>query len=116
MIGPALVTKDVIPDPQTLNIWTKVNGVMMQNDTTANMLFGVKQLVSFFSMGITLLPGDIIFTGTPSGVQLGKANPVWLDDGDVVEVGLDQLGTCTNTITHISANQSNFNPLGVFDL
>jgi len=58
------VTKDVIPDPQTLNIWTKVNGVMMQNDTTANMLFGVKQLVSFFSMGITLLPGDIIFTGT----------------------------------------------------
>ncbi|KAG6852949.1 hypothetical protein C0991_007929 [Blastosporella zonata] len=62
--GPAIVSTSIIPDPQTLNIWTKVNGVTMQNDTTANMIFGVKHLVSFFSMGITLLPGDVIFTGT----------------------------------------------------
>lgn len=62
--GPALVSTNVIKDPQTLNIWTKVNGNTMQNETTANMIFGVAQLVSFFSMGITLLPGDIIFTGT----------------------------------------------------
>lgn len=62
--GPAIVSTSLIPDPQTLNIWTKVNGVMKQNDTTANMIFGVKHLVSFFSMGTTLLPGDVIFTGT----------------------------------------------------
>ncbi|KAG5352844.1 hypothetical protein C0989_012598 [Termitomyces sp. Mn162] len=62
--GPAIVSTNIISDPQTLNIWTKVNGETKQNDTTANMIFGVKHLVSFFSMGITLLPGDVIFTGT----------------------------------------------------
>lgn len=62
--GPAIVSTREIPDPQTLNIWTKVNGVTQQNSSTANMIFGVKHLVSFFSMGTTLLPGDIIFTGT----------------------------------------------------
>ncbi|KAF5379401.1 hypothetical protein D9615_006573 [Tricholomella constricta] len=98
--GSAIVSTNIIPDPQKLNIWTKVNGVMMQNETTANMIFGVKHLVSFFSMGTTLMPGDVIFTGTPSGVILGKANPVWLTDGDVVEVGLENVGTCTNTMRH----------------
>ncbi|KAJ6524542.1 hypothetical protein B0H19DRAFT_1340490 [Mycena capillaripes] len=98
--GPAIVSTSIITDPQTLNLWTKVNGVLMQNDTTASMIFNVAQLVSFFSMGITLLPGDIIFTGTPSGVNLGKANPQWLTNGDVVEVGTENIGTCTNTITY----------------
>ncbi|KAF7326624.1 Fumarylacetoacetate hydrolase domain-containing protein 2 [Mycena venus] len=98
--GPAIVSTNIIKDPQTLNLWTKVNGVLKQNDTTANMIFGVAQLVSFFSMGITLLPGDIIFTGTPSGVNLGKTNPQWLTNGDVVEVGTENIGTCTNTITY----------------
>ncbi|KAJ3763488.1 hypothetical protein EV360DRAFT_91858 [Lentinula raphanica] len=109
--GPALVTKDLIPNPQNLSIFAKVNGVTMQNDTTANMLFGVADLVSFFSMGITLLPGDIIYTGTPSGVQLGKPDPVWLVDGDVVEVGLEGLGTCTSTITYSNATESAFDPI-----
>ncbi|KAJ6578893.1 hypothetical protein DFH09DRAFT_1260627 [Mycena vulgaris] len=99
--GPAIVSTSIITDPQNLNLWTKVNGVLMQNDTTASMIFGVAHLVSFFSMGITLLPGDIIFTGTPSGVNLGKANPVWLTNGDVVEVGTENIGTCTNTITYV---------------
>jgi len=99
--GPALVSTTLITDPQNLTLWTKVNGVTMQNETTANMIFGVKQLVSFFSMGITLLPGDIIFTGTPSGVNLGKANPVWLTNGDVVEVGVSGIGTNTNKITYV---------------
>ncbi|KAJ7686771.1 hypothetical protein B0H17DRAFT_1332603 [Mycena rosella] len=98
--GPAIVSTSIITDPQTLNLWTKVNGVTMQNDTTASMIFGVAQLVSFFSMGITLLPGDVIFTGTPSGVNLGKADPQWLTNGDVVEVGTENIGTCTNTITY----------------
>ncbi|KAJ4001361.1 hypothetical protein F5050DRAFT_1803257 [Lentinula boryana] len=109
--GPAIVTKDIIPNPQNLSIFAKVNGVTMQNDTTANMLFGVADLVSFFSMGITLLPGDIIYTGTPSGVQLGKADPIWLVNGDVVEVGLEGLGTCTSTITYSNATESAFDPV-----
>ncbi|KAF7297114.1 Fumarylacetoacetate hydrolase domain-containing protein 2 [Mycena indigotica] len=100
--GPAIVSTNLIKDPQSLNLWTKVNGVTMQNDTTANMIFGVAHLVSFFSMGITLQVGDIIFTGTPKGVNLGKENPVWLTDGDVVEVGLENVGTCTNTIRHLN--------------
>jgi 2-keto-4-pentenoate hydratase/2-oxohepta-3-ene-1,7-dioic acid hydratase in catechol pathway len=62
--GPSLVHPSLIPDPQTLHIWSTVNGQLKQNDTTANMIFGVKQIVSFFSMGITLMPGDIIFSGT----------------------------------------------------
>ncbi|KAF8151768.1 hypothetical protein B0H34DRAFT_823336 [Crassisporium funariophilum] len=98
--GPAIVSTNIIKDPQTLNLWTKVNGVMQQNDTTASMIFGVAHLVSFFSMGTTLLPGDVIFTGTPSGVQLGKTNPTWLTNGDVVEVGLENVGTCTNAIKY----------------
>ncbi|KAF8172784.1 hypothetical protein K438DRAFT_1909060 [Mycena galopus ATCC 62051] len=100
--GPAIVTTSIIKDPQTLNLWTKVNGVTMQNDTTASMIFGVAHLVSFFSMGTTLLPGDIIFTGTPSGVNLGKANPQWLTNGDVVEVGLENVGTCTNMLKYVN--------------
>jgi 2-keto-4-pentenoate hydratase/2-oxohepta-3-ene-1,7-dioic acid hydratase in catechol pathway len=99
--GPAIVTTSLIPDPQVLNLWTKVNGVTMQNDTTASMIFGVAHLISFFSMGTTLLPGDLIFTGTPKGVNLGKANPVWLTDGDVVEVGLENVGTCTNALKYV---------------
>ncbi|KAJ7889946.1 hypothetical protein B0H14DRAFT_2691372 [Mycena olivaceomarginata] len=100
--GPAIVTTELIPDPQVLNLWTKVNGVTMQNDTTANMIFGVAHLISFFSMGITLLPGDVIFTGTPKGVNLGKPNPVWLTNGDVVEVGLENVGTCTNQLKYVN--------------
>ncbi|KAF9445852.1 fumarylacetoacetate hydrolase [Macrolepiota fuliginosa MF-IS2] len=99
--GPAIVSTNEIQDPQTLNIWTKVNGVTQQNSTTANMIFGVKHLVSFFSMGTTLFPGDVIFTGTPSGVNLGKQDPDWLVEGDVIEVGLENVGTCTNTIKYV---------------
>jgi len=99
--GPAIVSTNEIQDPQTLNIWTKVNGVTQQNSSTANMIFGVKHLVSFFSMGTTLLPGDIIFTGTPSGVNLGKQDPDWLVEGDVIEVGLENVGTCTNSIKYV---------------
>ncbi|KAJ7237365.1 hypothetical protein C8J57DRAFT_1375517 [Mycena rebaudengoi] len=99
--GPAIVSTNIIKHPQNLHLWTKVNGVLKQNDTTASMIFGVAQLVSFFSMGITLLPGDIIFTGTPSGVNLGKTDPQWLTNGDVVEVGTENIGTCTNTITYV---------------
>ncbi|PBL00897.1 hypothetical protein ARMGADRAFT_1043034 [Armillaria gallica] len=107
--GPAIVTTDIIPDPQVLNLHTKVNGVTQQNATTADMIFGVKHLISFFSMGTTLLPGDVIFTGTPSGTNLGKVIPQYLVNGDVVEVGLENVGTCTNTIRYVNTSSDSVN-------
>ncbi len=92
--GPWLVTTDEIKDPQKLKMWLKVNGEMKQNSSTAQMIFGVKQLVSYISRFITLLPGDLIPTGTPPGVGLGhKPTPVFLKPGDVMELGMDGLGT-----------------------
>ncbi len=92
--GPWLVTTDEIKDPQKLKMWLKVNGVMRQNSSTAQMIFSVKKLVSYISHFITLMPGDLIPTGTPPGVGLGhKPTPVFLKPGDVMELGMDGLGT-----------------------
>ena len=92
--GPWLVTTDEIKDPQKLKMWLKVNGEMKQNSSTAQMIFGVKTLVSYISRFITLMPGDLIPTGTPPGVGLGhKPSPVFLKPGDVMELGMDGLGT-----------------------
>jgi 2,4-diketo-3-deoxy-L-fuconate hydrolase len=92
-IGPWLVTKDEVPDPQNLHMWLDVNGKRMQDGNTKTMIFGVKKLVSYCSHYMTLLPGDVICTGTPPGVGMGvKPNPVWLKPGDVVELGIDGLG------------------------
>jgi 2-keto-4-pentenoate hydratase/2-oxohepta-3-ene-1,7-dioic acid hydratase in catechol pathway len=92
-IGPFLATPDEITDPQNLPMWLTVNGVSRQNGTTANMVFGVRTLVSYCSQFMTLLPGDIISTGTPAGVGLGqKPDPIYLKAGDVVELGIDGLG------------------------
>ncbi len=92
-IGPFLATRDDIPDPQALGMWLTVNGVVRQQSTTANMIFSVPALVSYVSQFMTLLPGDVISTGTPAGVALGmKPAPVYLQPGDVVELGIDGLG------------------------
>jgi 2,4-diketo-3-deoxy-L-fuconate hydrolase len=92
-IGPFLATPDAIGDPQALAMWLTVNGQTRQNGTTANMVFGVATLVSYVSQFMTLLPGDVISTGTPAGVGLGiKPEPVYLKAGDVVELGIDRLG------------------------
>jgi 2-keto-4-pentenoate hydratase/2-oxohepta-3-ene-1,7-dioic acid hydratase in catechol pathway len=92
-IGPILATPDEIPDPQNLGMWLTVNGETRQKGTTANMVFGVRTLVSYVSQFMTLLPGDVISTGTPAGVGLGmKPAPVYLQAGDVVELGVDGLG------------------------
>jgi 2-keto-4-pentenoate hydratase/2-oxohepta-3-ene-1,7-dioic acid hydratase in catechol pathway len=92
-LGPFLATRDEIPEPQQLAMWLKVNGEMRQNSTTANMIFDVAALVSYLSQFMTLLPGDVISTGTPAGVALGmKPAPVYLKAGDVVELGIDRLG------------------------
>jgi 2-keto-4-pentenoate hydratase/2-oxohepta-3-ene-1,7-dioic acid hydratase in catechol pathway len=92
-IGPFLATRDEIQDPHALAMWLTVNGAMRQQSTTANMIFNVPTLVSYVSQFMTLLPGDVISTGTPAGVALGmKPAPVYLQPGDVVELGIDGLG------------------------
>ncbi|WAO84516.1 FAA-hydrolase domain-containing protein [Fusarium falciforme] len=96
--GPGIVTSNVIKDPQNLRIWTKVNGDTRQDSSTADMIFGVKKVVSLLSRGVTLMPGDLIFTGTPAGVGMCRNPQAWLKSGDVVEVGLEQIGTCTNRV------------------
>jgi len=99
-IGPLLATADEIADPQALAMWLTVNGQTRQKGTTANMVFGVRTLVSYCSQFMTLLPGDVISTGTPAGVGLGiKPEPVFLKAGDVVELGIDGLGTQRQAVT-----------------
>ena len=92
-MGPWFVTKDEIPDPQNLNMWLEVDGHRYQNGSTATMIFGVAHLVSHLSRYLTLLPGDVISTGTPPGVGAGvKPNPVFLKAGNVMRVGIEGLG------------------------
>lgn len=90
--GPWLVTKDEIPDPQNLKLWLEVDGKMCQNGTTATMIFGVKKLVSYLSEFFTLHPGDIISTGTPSGVGMGMKPPTFLRPGQTIRLGVEGLG------------------------
>jgi 2,4-diketo-3-deoxy-L-fuconate hydrolase len=92
-LGPFLATPNEIPNPGKLAMWLKVNGEFRQQGTTANMIFDVPALVSYVSHFMTLLPGDIISTGTPAGVGLGMNPPQYLRPGDVVELGIDSLGT-----------------------
>ncbi len=96
-IGPWLVTKDEIADPQALSMWLTVNGEKMQNGTSATMVYGVAFLVSYLSQFMSLHPGDVISTGTPPGVGMGMKPPRYLKPGDVVELGIDGLGTQKQT-------------------
>ncbi len=96
-VGPWLVTKDEITDPHNLRLWLKVNDKMMQDSNTDDLIFNIPFLVSYISQFMTLLPGDIISTGTPAGVGLGFNPPVYLKDGDVIELGIDGLGTSKQT-------------------
>jgi 2,4-diketo-3-deoxy-L-fuconate hydrolase len=91
-LGPYLATRDAIPDPGRLRMWLSVNGAMRQDSTTANMIFNVPTLVSYISQFMTLLPGDVISTGTPAGVALGMKPPEYLKAGDLVELGIEGLG------------------------
>jgi 2,4-didehydro-3-deoxy-L-rhamnonate hydrolase len=91
-LGPFLATPDEVPNVGKLHMWLKVNGTMRQNSSTANMIFDVPTLVSYVSEFMTLLPGDLISTGTPAGVGLGMDPQVYLQSGDVVELGIEGLG------------------------
>jgi 2,4-diketo-3-deoxy-L-fuconate hydrolase len=91
-LGPFLATPDEISDINQLRLWLKVNGKTMQDGNTANLIFKIPFLISYISQFMTLLPGDIISTGTPAGVGLGMNPPVYLSPGDIVELGIDGLG------------------------
>jgi 2-keto-4-pentenoate hydratase/2-oxohepta-3-ene-1,7-dioic acid hydratase in catechol pathway len=92
-IGPWLVTRDEIPNPQKLAMWLDLNGKRVQTGNTKTMIFSVAKIVSYLSQFMTLMPGDVITTGTPPGVGLGqKPVPVYLKDGDVVRLGIEKLG------------------------
>ncbi|MDC0210244.1 fumarylacetoacetate hydrolase family protein [Flavobacteriaceae bacterium] len=96
-IGPFIATPDEIGDPNNLNLWLKLNGEQMQNSNTSDFIFNIQQVVSYISQFMTLLPGDVISTGTPFGVGLGLNPPRYLKNGDVIELGIDGLGVSKQT-------------------
>jgi 2-keto-4-pentenoate hydratase/2-oxohepta-3-ene-1,7-dioic acid hydratase in catechol pathway len=96
-IGPFIATPDEIGDPNNLNLWLKLNGEEMQNSSTSDFIFNIQHVVSYISQFMTLLPGDIISTGTPFGVGLGLTPPRYLKEGDVVELGIEGLGVSKQT-------------------
>lgn len=98
-LGPALVTPDEVADVHSLDMWLKVNGATMQEGSTSLMIFNVPVIVSYVSRFMTLLPGDVISTGTPAGVGLGMKPPTYLKAGDVVELGIDGLGVIRQEVT-----------------
>jgi len=105
-IGPWLLTADEVADPQDLALWLEVNGHRYQHSSTANMIFGVAELVSYISRYMSLQPGDIISTGTPPGVGLGQKPPVYLRPGDVMELGIAGLGRQRQrTVAYADAGQ-----------
>ena len=97
-LGPYLVTPDEISDVNNLNMWLKLNGEFKQQGNTNDFIFNVPQIISYLSNFMTLLPGDLISTGTPSGVGLGMKPPVYLKPGDVVELGIDGLGSSKQNV------------------
>jgi len=95
-LGPFLATQDEIKDVNNLRLWLKVNGTTMQDGNTSNLIFKVPFLIHYLSQFMTLLPGDVISTGTPAGVGLGmKPQPVYIKPGDIISLGIDDLGTST---------------------
>ena len=105
-LGPWLVSKDEIPDPHHLRLWLSLNGKIVKDSNTDDLIFNVPYLISYISQFMTLLPGDIISTGTPAGVGLGMNPPLYLKPGDVVELGIDGLGKSKQIA---AAYQSNTN-------
>ena len=96
-IGPFIATADEIENPNNLNLWLKVNGEEMQNSNTSDFIFNFEEVVSYISQFMTLMPGDIISTGTPFGVGLGLNPPKYLKEGDIVELGIEGLGISKQT-------------------
>ena len=101
-MGPRLVTADELGDPNSLSIKARVNGEIMQDWNTNDMIFSVPQLIAFLSGSATLLPGTVILTGTPHGVGMARKPPLWLKRGDTVEVEIEKIGTLVNPVVEES--------------
>jgi 2,4-didehydro-3-deoxy-L-rhamnonate hydrolase len=101
-VGPWIVTPDEVGDPQTLGIRCLVNGEVVQDSSTKQMVFGVAELVAFISRTITLEPGDLIATETPPGVGMARTPPRWLRDGDTVTIEIERIGALTNTVRGVA--------------
>jgi 2-keto-4-pentenoate hydratase/2-oxohepta-3-ene-1,7-dioic acid hydratase in catechol pathway len=97
-IGPRVVPREEIGNPQSLRISCRLNGELVQDASTADMIFGVAELIAYISEAITLEPGDVIATGTPPGVALGRADPRYLQDGDSIEVEIEGIGILANPV------------------
>lgn len=97
-LGPYLVTKDEVADPNNLRLWLTLNGRKMQDGNTSDFIFNVQHVVSYLSQFMSLMPGDIISTGTPEGVGFGQKPPFYLKDGDVIELGIDGLGSAKQEV------------------
>ena len=97
-LGPFIVTRDEVPDPQSLSIRAILNGEVVQDGTTSKMIFSVAELVAFLSTGMTLVPGDVIITGTPPGVGMARDPQLWMKPGDEVSIEIEGLGTLTNPV------------------
>ena len=97
-LGPWLVTRDEVPNPQKLGLWLEVNGKRVQNGSTKTMIFGVARIVSYLSQFMTLMPGDVITTGTPPGVGMGMKPPLFLKVGDTLALGVEGLGEQRQTV------------------
>ena len=96
-MGPVIVTADEIPDPQNLSLCCSVNGILMQDSSTCEMVFNVAYLIAFLSWFFTCSPGDVIATGTPHGVGLARDPQIFLKDGDVVQAQIERIGELCNT-------------------
>ena len=103
-LGPFMATADEIPDPHKLRLWLKLNGKTMQDGNTSNFIFNIPHLIAYTSRFMTLLPGDIISTGTPAGVGLGMKPNLYLRPGDVIELGVDGLGSATQKLVAYAKN------------
>ncbi|MEW6638560.1 MAG: fumarylacetoacetate hydrolase family protein [Actinomycetota bacterium] len=97
-LGPYLVTRDEVPDPQGLSVRAILNGEVVQDGHTSKMIFSVAELVSFLSEGMTLVPGDVVLTGTPPGVGMAREPQLWLKDGDEITIEIESLGSLTNPV------------------
>src|SRR5690606_1211177 len=102
-LGPYLVTRDEVKDPHNLRLWLKLNNKIMQDSNTSDLIFNVPLLVSYISQYMSLMPGDIISTGTPAGVGMGFNPPLYLKEGDVVELGIDGLGVSRQEVVNYKA-------------
>src|SRR5690606_39344045 len=114
-IGPWLVTRDEVADPQNLKMWLEVDGKRYQDGSTKTMIFGVAHVVSYVSQFMSLQPGDVITTGTPPGVGMGiKPEPVWLKPGNVMRLGIEGLGEQTQNVRAYGAEATLIRPSGTF--